>query len=150
VLVGSSMGGWLMLLAGLKLGDKLAGMIGIAAAPDFTQWGETDENQTALAAGQTVYANNPYGPDPTPTHPAFWADGQANRLLGGEIALTCPVRLLHGQQDLDVPWELSLDLAAQLRSAEVQVVLIKDGDHRLSRAGDIAALLHCVADLAQP
>jgi pimeloyl-ACP methyl ester carboxylesterase len=149
VLVGSSMGGWLMLLVALAVPDRIAGLVGVAAAPDFTDWGETEENQTQLAAGETVYADNPYGPDPTPTHPGFWADGQANRLLGGEIPLTCPVRLLHGQQDTDVPWELSLDLAAQLRSADVQVALIKDGDHRLSREGDIALLLRAVAELAR-
>lgn len=147
VLVGSSMGGWLMLMAALAIPDRVAGLVGVAPAPDFTEWGETEENQARLAAGETVYADNPYGPDPTPTHARFWADGQANRLLGGEIALTCPVRLLHGQQDTDVPWEISLDLAAQLCSAAVQVVLIKDGDHRLSRTSDIALLLGAVADL---
>lgn len=148
MLAGSSMGGWLMLLVALAIPDRVAGLIGIAAAPDFTDWGEPEENQAALAAGETIFKDNPYGPNPTPTHPGFWADGQANRLLGGEIALTCPVRLLHGQQDSDVPWELSLDLAAQLRSADVQVVLIKNGDHRLSRDADIALLLRTVADLA--
>lgn len=151
LLIGSSMGGWLMLMVALAIEarqpGKVAGLIGVAPAPDFTEWGETEENQAALAAGETIFAENPYGPDPTPTYPEFWADGQANRLLGGEIALNCPVRLLHGQQDTDVPWEISLDLAAQLRSADVQVVLIKDGDHRLSREGDIALLLGAVADL---
>ena len=148
VLIGSSMGGWLMLLAALAMPDRVAGLVGIAPAPDFTDWGETEDNQARLARGETVLQDNPYGPDPTPTHPGFWADGQANRLLGGEIPLDCPVRLLHGQQDPDVPWELSLDLAALLRSAEVQVTLIKDGDHRLSRDADIALLLRIVADLA--
>ena len=147
VLVGSSMGGWLMLLAGLALGDRLAGLIGIAPAPDFTEWGTPEADKARLAAGETIWAENPYGPEPTPTHAAFWADGQANRMLDRPIAITCPVRLLHGQQDADVPWQISLRLADALASADVQVTLIKDGDHRLSRDADIALLLRTVADL---
>lgn len=147
VLIGSSMGGWLMLLVGLALGDRLAGLVGIAAAPDFTDWGYDEAQRAKLAAGKTVFEDNPYGPEPTPTHAAFWADGQAQRLLGGPIALTCPVRLLHGQRDPDVPWELALTLAEQLHSDDVQVTLIKDGDHRLSRDGDIALLLWTISEL---
>jgi pimeloyl-ACP methyl ester carboxylesterase len=147
VLVGSSMGGWLMLLAGLALGDRLAGLVGIAAAPDFTQWGTPQDERAELAAGRTVFKDNPYGPEPTPTHPAFWHDGQAHRLLDAEIAIDCPVRLIHGQSDPDVPWELSLRLSAMLRSSDVQAVLIKDGDHRLSREADIAVLLATIAAL---
>lgn len=147
VLLGSSMGGWLMLLAGLELGKRLAGMVGIAPAPDFTEWGFDETQKRELAAGRTIFEDNPYGPEPTPTHARFWADGQANRLLGGEIALACPVRLLHGQRDPDVPWEISLKLAAALHSDDVQVTLVKDGDHRLSRDEDIALLLRIVAAL---
>jgi dipeptidyl aminopeptidase/acylaminoacyl peptidase len=71
-------------------------------------------------------------------------------LLDGGIALDCPVRLLHGQADSDVPWDISLRLAAALRSAAVQVTLIKDGDHRLSRDADIALLLRTLADFPTP
>ena len=147
VLVGSSMGGWLMLLAALVMPARIAALVGIAAAPDFTEWGIDPARQARLAAGETVFEDNPYGPDPTPTHARFWADGQARRVLGGPIALTCPVRLLHGQADRDVPWELSLRLAAALRSDDVQVVLVKDGDHRLSREQDLALLLRTIATL---
>ncbi|MCT2398597.1 alpha/beta fold hydrolase [Novosphingobium mangrovi (ex Huang et al. 2023)] len=150
VLMGSSMGGWLMLLAGLALGERLKGLVGIAPAPDFTDWGVAQMDKALLADGETIYEDNPYGPEPTPTHPGFWADGQANLLLGGEIALDCPVRLLHGQRDPDVPWEISLQLAEKLRSADVQVTLIKDGDHRLSRESDIALLLRTAAELVLP
>lgn len=150
VLAGSSMGGWLMLLAGVALGDRLKGLVGIAPAPDFTEWGVAQMDKALLADGETIWEDNPYGPEPTPTHPLFWADGQANLLLEGEIALDCPVRLLHGQRDPDVPWDISLQLAERLRSGDVQVTLIKDGDHRLSRDADIALLLRTVADLVLP
>jgi len=148
VLVGSSMGGWLMLLAARALGPRVAGMVGIAAAPDFTDWGYDGAQQGRLAAGETVFEDNPYGSEPTPTHPGFWADGQARRLLGGAIALDCPVRLLHGQDDAEVPAEVSLRLARALRSQDVQVTLVKGGDHRLSRDSDIALLLRTVAAIA--
>ena len=147
VLVGSSMGGWLMLLVAQRLGERLAGLVGIAAAPDFTDWGYDEEQKAKLAAGKPVFEDNPYGPEPTPTHPGFWADGQALRQLEEEIPLDCPVRLLHGQDDADVPPEISLRLSAALRSSDVQVTLVKGGDHRLSREQDIALLLRTVAAL---
>ena len=151
VLVGSSMGGWLMLLVGeaLQAGGQgqLAGMIGIAAAPDFTRWGYSPEQRAQLAGGETVLEDNPYGPEPTPTHPGFFADAETHMLLEQEIAIRCPVRLLHGQRDADVPWEVSLELAKALRSDDIQVTLIKDGDHRLSREADIALLKATLATL---
>ncbi|HZU62162.1 MAG TPA: alpha/beta hydrolase [Novosphingobium sp.] len=147
VLVGSSMGGWLMLLVAEALpAGKVAALVGIAAAPDFTDWGYAPEQKALLAAGDTVLEPNPYGPEPTPTHAAFWADGQANRLLGRTIRFDGPVRLLQGMADADVPWHTAPALALALRSAQVQVHLVKDGDHRLSRPADIALLLGAVAD----
>lgn len=147
VLIGSSMGGWLMLLCALARPDRVHALVGIAPAPDFTAWGFSDEQQAELLAGETVLEENAYGPQPTPTFPGFWADGQTQLLLDREIALDCPVRLLHGQQDPDVPWEISLRLADALHSADVQVQLIKDGDHRLSREADIALILRTIAAL---
>ena len=152
VLIGSSMGGWLMLLIALawlasNKPGQVAGLVGIAAAPDFTDWGYTPAQKTALAAGESVFDDNAYGPEPTPTHAAFWRDGQAQRLLDAQLALTCRVRLLHGQADTDVPWQTALRLAEALRSADVQVTLIKDGDHRLSRDADLALLLRTIAAL---
>jgi pimeloyl-ACP methyl ester carboxylesterase len=148
LLAGSSMGGWLMLLLALELGERVRAMVGIAAAPDFTEWGFDAAQKGALAAGETVFEDNPYGPAPTPTHPGFWTDGQA-RLLGDDIAVTCPVRLIQGQADRDVPWQHAIALAAALRSPDVQVTLIKDGDHRLSRMSDISLLLAVLADLTE-
>lgn len=148
LLVGSSMGGWLMLLLAEALGRRVTGLAGIAAAPDFTDWGRTAVEKARLAAGETLFDPNPYGPEPTPLHPGFFADGQANLRLGRKIAIDCPVRLLHGQRDAEVPPDISLRLAAALRSDDIQVTLVKDGDHRLSRAQDIALLLRSVAALA--
>lgn len=146
-LVGSSMGGWLMVLVAQALGDRVAALVGIAPAPDFTEWGYSPSQRIALAAGRTVLEDNPYGPEPTPTHARFWSDGERNKCLAGGIAFAGPVRLLHGQNDADVQWDISIRLAAALHSADVQVHLIKDGDHRLSRAGDIALLLRELAGL---
>lgn len=149
VLIGSSMGGWLMLLVALALPPQWrAGLIGIAPAPDFTQWGRSEADKAKLAAGEVIYQANLYGPDPTPTWPGFWADAEANRLLGHAIPIDCPVRLLHGQGDPDVAWEISLRLSGALRSGDVQVTLIKDGDHRLSRDQDIALLLRTLGALS--
>ena len=148
VLVGSSMGGWLMLLLARELSNQVRGLVGIAAAPDFTDWGFDAAQKDALSAGETVFEDNPYGPEPTPTYPGFWINGQAH-LLGSDIAVHCPVRLIQGQADRDVPWQRAIDLAAALRSPDVQVTLIKDGDHRLSRPGDIARLLSVLAELTE-
>ena len=146
VLVGSSMGGWIMLLVAMTLGERVAAVVGIAAAPDFTEWGFSDDGKAEIeASGRHVRPLSPsYEGEPLSTSRAFWRSGQANLLLGAPIALDCPVRLLHGQNDEDVPFSVSLRLAAALRSADVQVTLIKDGDHRLSRDADIALLLRTV------
>jgi len=149
LLIGSSMGGWLMLLVGEALSDRLTGMIGIAAAPDFTRWGFDEDQRAVMAGGETLFEDNPYGPEPTPTHPGFFADGEANLRLETGVEIACPVHLLHGQRDEDVPWETSLKLAAALRSDAVQVTFIKDGDHRLSRDSDIARLKAEVARFYQ-
>ena len=143
------MGGWLMLSVGQTLGGQLAGLVGLAPAPDFTDWGRSDADKAQLLAGETIYDENPYGPEPTPLHPGFFSDGQAQLLLGSEIPLTAPARLIHGQRDPDVPWDISLRLAAALRSDDVQVALVKDGDHRLSREQDIALLLRTLDALSK-
>lgn len=143
VLVGSSMGGWLMLLVARALGDQVRGMVGIAAAPDFTDWGYTSEEKALIERHGRIDQPSEYG-NPMPTYAAFWQSGKANQQLTGDIPITCPVRLLHGQRDADVPWDISMQLAARLRSDDVQVTLVKDGDHRLSRDQDIALLIATV------
>jgi pimeloyl-ACP methyl ester carboxylesterase len=146
VLVGSSMGGWLMLLAALARPERIAGLVGIAAAPDFTDWDFDAARRARLASAGMLYDPSPYD-SPTLTTHGFWLSGQRHLLLGGEIAIDGPVRLLQGQVDDVVPWRIAVDLAARLRSAEVQLTLIKDGDHRLSRDGDIALLVATVEAL---
>lgn len=147
ILAGSSMGGWLALLIALARPEKVAGLVGIAAAPDFTDWGFTDADKALLATEGRIVEPTPYGDQPYVTTLAFWESGQALRLLGGEIAISCPVRLLQGQEDRDVPWQTALRIAQRLRSSNVQTLLIKDGDHRLSRDADIALLIRTVASL---
>lgn len=147
VLIGSSMGGWLMLMVGAVLGSRLAGLIGIAPAPDFTRWGFTDAQRAEILTNGVHYEHNPYGPEPTPTWRGFYQSGEENLMLDREIEIDCPVRLLHGQADADVPWKISLKLADALRSTDVRVTLVKDGDHRLSREADIALLLATVAEV---
>ncbi len=149
VLVGSSMGGWLALLVALARPQRVVGLVGIAAAPDFTEWGFTDADKALLATEGRIEEPSPYSEDPYVTTLAFWQSGQALRLLESAIAIDCPVRLLHGQQDRDVPWYVAVKIAGLVRSSDVQTLLIKDGDHRLSRDGDIALLIRTVADLAQ-
>ena len=149
VLVGSSMGGWLALLIARALPSQVVGMVGIASAPDFTEWGFSDEEKARLAKYGRLERASEYGSELMITTRAFWESGKANCLLHSEIAIDCPVRLIHGQCDSDVPWQISLDIAAQLRSADVQMLLIKDGDHRLSRPQDIAVMLRTVNDLLE-
>jgi pimeloyl-ACP methyl ester carboxylesterase len=145
ILIGSSMGGWLMLLVGEALGDRLHGLVGIASAPDFTDWGRSDQDKARLEAGETVFDENPYGSEPTPMHPGFWSDAHAKQRLDREIPIDCPVRLIHGIEDADVPWEVSQRLVLALRSRDVHLTLVKGGDHRLSRDEDIALLLRTLA-----
>jgi pimeloyl-ACP methyl ester carboxylesterase len=140
VLVGSSMGGWLMLLAALARPERVAGLVGIAAAPDFTNWGFSQEQKLQILREGRLERPNPYGEAPTVTTRAFWESGEALRLLHAPIAIHCPVRLLHGQSDQEVTWTWSLEVMNLVRSADVQMAIVKDGDHRLSREADLARL----------
>jgi pimeloyl-ACP methyl ester carboxylesterase len=154
VLVGSSMGGWIMLLAARARPDRVKGLVGIAPAPDLTEAlirpALTEAQRGALDRDGAFLAASDYG-EPTPITKHLLDEGRRHLLMGAPIPIRCPVHLLHGQQDPDVPWRTSLDLAARLESDAVTVELIKDGDHRLSRDKDlrrIAAALDRVIALA--
>ena len=146
LLVGSSMGGWLALLLALALKNRVIGLVGIAAAPDFTDWGFDAAEKAELKAQGQLLRPSDYG-DPMLTTLAFWQSGERCRLLDAPLPLDCPVRLIQGQRDDAVPWETALRLSDQLCSGDVQVTLIKDGDHRLSRDADIALLIATIARL---
>ena len=150
VLAGSSMGGWIALLLARRRPARIAGLLGIAPAPDFTErlmWASMmpRERETLLRDG-VLHVPNDYG-EPLPITRALIEDGRKHLVLDDEIPVACPVRLLHGQADPDVPWELSLTLAARLASRDVRLTLVKDGNHRLSRPGDLALLRAALLDL---
>ena len=143
LLAGSSMGGWIALLAALARPDRVAGLVGIAAAPDFTEllmWEAMSPAERAtLKHDGVLFVPSQYD-EPYPVTWQLIEEGRKHLLLHAPIQLDCPVRLLQGQQDPDVPWELSLRLAAAISGPDVRVTLVKDGDHRLSRPEDLALL----------
>ncbi len=149
LLVGSSMGGWLMLLVALARPDRVAALVGIAAAPDFTDWGFTDADKARLHSDGRIVEPSDYDEEGYLTTLAFWQSGQKNLLLNGPIPLDCPVRLLHGQVDETVPWSVAMRLTDALRSDDVQVTIVKNGDHRLSRDKDIALLIATVEGMLE-
>ncbi|MGK6355566.1 alpha/beta fold hydrolase [Sphingomonas sp. DT-207] len=147
VLVGSSMGGWIMLLVAKARPEQVEGLVGIAAAPDFTDWGFTQEEKLELLQRGRLEQPSDYSDQPTVTTRAFWESGEANRVMIGPIAYDGPVRLLQGQRDKEVPWLRAPTLAELFRSDAVQTWLVKDGDHRLSRDSDIALILRAVEEV---
>lgn len=141
VLAGSSMGGWIALLAALARPGQVRGLVGIAAAPDFTEdlvrARLSPEQARALERDGVFLAPSAYG-EPVPITRRLVEDGAGRLLLrGGRIPLRIPVHLLHGQGDPDVPWRTALRLAARLEGGAVTVELVGDGDHRLSREEDL-------------
>ena len=144
ILVGSSMGGWIMLLAALARPERIAALVGIAGAPDFTKEllpaRLTQEQWREIEQKGAVTLPSDYDPAGYLYSRALIEDGSRHLLLGGPIALDMPVRLLHGLADESVPWRLSLRLAECLASRDVAVTLVKEGDHRLSTAPDLARL----------
>lgn len=150
ILVGSSMGGWIALLLARDRPERIAALVGIAAAPDFTDWGYSDEEKGELRLSGRLEQPNPHGPDPHLTTLGFWRSGEALRLLDGPIAVDCPVRLLHGDCDSDVPVAVAVKTMQRLRSADVQLTILKGGGHRLSEPHEIDTILRTLAALVEP
>ncbi len=154
VIVGSSMGGWIALNLALARPHRVAALVGVAAAPDFTEdlmWHEfPPEAQMLLETDGVIYEPSDYSDKPYPITMKLIQEGRDHLLLRGDIAFDRPVRLLHGMLDTDVPWKRSLLLAEKLQSQDVRVILVKDGDHRLSRDQDLELLTNTVNEfLAQ-
>lgn len=155
ILVGSSMGGWIALLLALARPQRVAGLLGIAPAADFTErmirprLGPAERE--ALERDGRFIAPSAYDPAGYPITKHLLDEAKAHLLLTdgrGAIPVRCPVRLLHGQCDPDIPWQTSLDIAAAVESRDVRVTLVKDGDHRLSRDVDLAQMLQLAGELA--
>lgn len=151
VLIGSSMGAWVMLQVALRRPERVGALVGLASAPDFTEdliWARLDQSERHRLESDGVLAQpNAYDDDPYPVTLALIREARRHLLLRGPIPLTAPIRLIHGMADADVPWETSTRLAACLDSADVQVLLLKDAGHRLSRDEDIARIIAVVAEL---
>jgi len=154
ILVGSSMGGWIMLLSALARPERVAGLIGIAAAPDFTQtlmWDAYGPDIRATLQRDGIYYQGYEGYEnegPYPITLRLIEEARAHLLMDRPIPIKCPVHLLHGTKDADVPYTLSLELMDKLESTQVDVTLVKDGDHRLSEPLDLARLTRAVAALS--
>ncbi|MCG8621526.1 MAG: alpha/beta hydrolase [Proteobacteria bacterium] len=159
--VGSSLGGWLMLLAAearptLKQGGRIKGLVGIAAAPDFTEtliWQTlTPAQQKAMAKDGHIALANPYSDDPVVYPYRLITDGRNNLLLGrgSPLAITCPVRLLHGMRDAEVPPATAQAIADALPAeTDVQVMLDADADHRFSQPDQIDTILATLAEITR-
>jgi len=153
VLVGSSMGGWLSLLAARARPDRVAGLVLIAAAPDFTERmllkALSPEDRAILERDGRLERPSQYSPEPSVFTWKLIEEGRRHLLLDKPLVLPCPVRLLHGQSDPDVPWEYSLQIAQHLEAPDVVTTFVKGGDHRLSMPADIARLIATVEELAR-
>ena len=152
ILVGSSLGGWLMLNVALARPERVAGVIGIAAAPDFTEdllWAEfTDEQRRRIEADGVIALPNPYADEPVKYPWHLITDGRDNLRLRGGLDIACPVHLLHGMKDKEVPWKTATATAAALASEAVEVTLVKEAWHRFSEPDQLALLRNALDRMA--
>ncbi len=157
VVIGSSMGGWMALLLAREVAKRprnasLVGLVLIAPAPDFTEelmWkGFSSEIRKEIETTGVWLRPSQYGDGtPYPITRALIEEGRNHLLLGGSIDVGCPVRILQGRQDPDVPWQHAFALAHRLPADDVVLTMIQDGDHRLSRPQDLARIMAAVAEM---
>ncbi|WP_297694448.1 alpha/beta hydrolase [Phenylobacterium sp.] len=151
VLVGSSMGGWLACLVAMAAPARIAALVLVAPAADFTEKlmrpGLPPDGRAALARDGVWLRPSPYGEEPYPITRALLEDGARWSILDSEVPIEAPVRILQGGEDPDVPWRHALEMAQAIKGRDVVFTLIKDGDHRLSRPQDIARLIAAVEEL---
>ncbi len=153
ILVGSSMGGWLMLLAALARPERIAGLLGLACAADFTEyllWRRLDPAlRERLRREQVISLPSPYGAPYIITLNLIEEAARHRLLDRPELPIRCPVRLIHGMRDADVPWQISMQVAERLASSDVRVMLLKDGEHTLSREQDLILLTRTLGDMLE-
>lgn len=151
ILVGSSMGGWIALLLARARPERVAGMVGIAAAPDFTEdsmWDGFDEAQReALVRDGHVDLPSDYSDDPYRITRRLIEDGRENLVLREPLALACPVRLLHGTADRDVAMSVPLRLLEHATGPDIRLTLVKDVDHRFNKPEELAMIVAAVEEL---
>ena len=144
IIVGSSLGGWLMLNVALARPDRIASLVGIAAAPDFTEdllWAEFDDDQRRrIEADGMIALPNPYADEPVKYPWHLITDGRNNLRLRGDLDITAPVHLMHGMQDDEVPWQTATRTAAALTGTDVEVTLVKNAGHRFSEPDQLELL----------
>ena len=150
ILVGSSMGGWCALLAGLARPERIKALVLIAPAPDFTEklmWASFDDEIRRQIMKEGIYLQPSEYDEPYEISKTLIMDGRNNLLLDAPINLDIPVRILHGQQDTSVPWQQSLQLADKLKTHDVVTTFIKDGDHSLSRPQDLDRIVQAIIEV---
>ncbi len=151
IIVGSSMGGWVSLLAAKARTARIKAFVGIAAAPDFTErlWNHELDDAARLSVKRDGYVEIPsdYGDEPYTFTKALFEDGWNNRVLGAPLNLNIPIRLIHGLEDADVPWETALEIADKAVGEDIDITLVPGGDHRLSSDRDLARLKATVSVL---
>jgi len=144
IIVGSSMGGWIGLLLARALPDRVAAFVGIAAAPDFTEdlmWSDFDQSIRDQIINEGVYWEpSEYSDEPTPITRKLIEDGRNQLVLRSSLQIDGPVRLIQGMQDPEVPWQHAIKIAEHLDGGDVDVILRKSSDHRLSEPKDLAVL----------